>query len=239
MGNIEPQDALQVHISRFGVIPKSHQPGKWQLIVDLSHPKGYSVNDRIEPELCSLTYTSVDKAVQNVLELGTGIEMAKFNVESAYRTVPVHPDDRRLLGMQWKGEIYVDTVLSFGLRSAPKIYNALADTMQWIIRRTGSELLHYLDDFLIFGPPGPEGCSKALARALDLCARLGVPIAAHKTEGPATRIIVLGIELDSVSRMVQLPEEKLVRLQTEVRSWRGRRSCAKRELLSLIGQLLW
>ena len=72
--------------------------------------------------------------------------MAKFDVDSAYRTVPVHPDDRRLLGMQWKGGIYVDTVLPFGLRSAHKIYNALADTMQRIIRRTGNEVLHYLDD---------------------------------------------------------------------------------------------
>ena len=98
-------------------------------------------------------------------------------------------------------------------------------------------MLHYLDYFLIFGPPGPEECSKVLATALDLCARLGVPIVAHKTEGPATRIIFLCIELDSVSRMVQLPEEKLARLQTEVRSWRGRKSCTKQELLSLIGKL--
>ena len=50
---------------------------------------------------------------------------------------------RRLLGMQWKGGIYVDTVLPFGPRSAPKIYNALGDAMQWIIMRTGSEVLHY------------------------------------------------------------------------------------------------
>ena len=48
VGPIEPQDTLRVHISKFGEIPKSHQPGKWQLIVDLSHPKGYSVNDGIE-----------------------------------------------------------------------------------------------------------------------------------------------------------------------------------------------
>ena len=43
-----------VHLSRFGVIPKSSQPGKWRLIVDLSHPAGRSVNDGITPELCSL-----------------------------------------------------------------------------------------------------------------------------------------------------------------------------------------
>ena len=115
-------------------------------------------------------------------------------MESAYRMVQVHPDDRRLLGMHWKGGFYVDTVLPFGLRCAPKIYNALADAMQWIIRRSSSEVLDYLDDFLIFGQPGPEGCGKALARALDLCAMLGVPIAAHKTEVPATRINFLDID---------------------------------------------
>ena len=48
-------DADGVHVSRFGVIPKPHQPGKWRLIVDLSHPKGASINDGIDPALCSLT----------------------------------------------------------------------------------------------------------------------------------------------------------------------------------------
>ena len=29
-----------LHVSRFGVIPKRHQPGKWRLILDLSSPVG-------------------------------------------------------------------------------------------------------------------------------------------------------------------------------------------------------
>ena len=32
-----------IQISRFGVIPKSHQIDKWRLIVDLSHPKSHGV----------------------------------------------------------------------------------------------------------------------------------------------------------------------------------------------------
>ena len=36
-----------LHISRFGVIPKNNQPGKWRLILDLSSPEGHSVNDGI------------------------------------------------------------------------------------------------------------------------------------------------------------------------------------------------
>ena len=43
------------HTSRFCVIPKHHQSDKWRLIVELSHPKGYSVNDGIPESLCSLS----------------------------------------------------------------------------------------------------------------------------------------------------------------------------------------
>ena len=56
IGPLGHQAMPAVHINRFGVIPKNHQPGKWRLIVDLSHPSGFSVNDSIEPELCSLKY---------------------------------------------------------------------------------------------------------------------------------------------------------------------------------------
>ena len=48
------------HVSRFGVIPKNHQPDIWRLIIDLSHPKGYSVNDGIPKDLCSMSYITTD-----------------------------------------------------------------------------------------------------------------------------------------------------------------------------------
>ena len=60
LGPFAPEDVPEVHIHRFGVIPKSHQPGRWRLIV---HPDGKSVNDGISSELCSLQYTRVDHVV--------------------------------------------------------------------------------------------------------------------------------------------------------------------------------
>ena len=66
----DPSALPEVSIGRFGMIPKNNQPGKWQLIVDLFHPEGVSVNDGIEPELCTPSYTSVDKAVRRVCEQG-------------------------------------------------------------------------------------------------------------------------------------------------------------------------
>ena len=44
LGPFPPQAVLEVHISRFGVIPKKGV-NKWCLILDLSSPDGSSVND--------------------------------------------------------------------------------------------------------------------------------------------------------------------------------------------------
>ena len=64
LGPFLHEELGQRHISWFGVIPKASQPGKWRLIVDLSHPKGKSVNDGISPELCSLHYVKADDVAQ-------------------------------------------------------------------------------------------------------------------------------------------------------------------------------
>jgi hypothetical protein len=61
--------------------------------------------------------------------------MAKIDIKSAYRTIPVHPDDRALLGMVWNGQLFIDTTLPFGLRSAPIIFTAVADAAEWAIRQ--------------------------------------------------------------------------------------------------------
>ena len=53
----------RAHISRFSIIPKHHQPNKWRLIVDLSHPSGHSINDGIPKELSSLTYIAIDTSI--------------------------------------------------------------------------------------------------------------------------------------------------------------------------------
>ena len=82
-----------LHTNRFGVIPKGHNTGKWRLITDLSYPTGLSVNDGIDPTLCSLTYTTVDDIAETAACLGPGVLLAKVDIESAYRLIPVHPDD--------------------------------------------------------------------------------------------------------------------------------------------------
>ena len=59
------------------------------------------MNDGVAKELCSLEYVTVDHVAAVVRRLGAGALMAKIDIRSAYRIVPVHPDDRPLLGMKW------------------------------------------------------------------------------------------------------------------------------------------
>jgi len=80
-----------------------------------------------------LAYASVDHLAGLVMSAGRGSFLVKADIKEAYRIVPVHPEDQHFLGVYWEGSLYVDKVLPFGLRSAPKIFSALANALQWTL----------------------------------------------------------------------------------------------------------
>ena len=212
-----------LHINRFGVIPKGHNTGKWRLITDLSHPPGGSVNDGIDPALCSLTYSSVEQVAEVAASYPPGAMLA-------YRLIPVHPEDRWLQAVEWQGSYYVDPMLPFGLRSAPKIFNAVADALEWCLRDRG--IRH-----VVIGPPRSPVCADALDVLNRTCGELGVPIAEHKRDGPTTCLTYLGIEVDTMASQLRLPQEKLQRLQSLLVEWGNWKVCERRQLESLVGTL--
>ena len=172
-----------IHISPMGMIPKKNRPGKWRLIVDLSSPKGASVNDGISATWSSLAYTTVDHLAEIILSMGRGAYMVKADIKEAYRMVPVHPSDRDLLGVRWGKEVFVDQVLPFGLRSAPKIFSAVADAAQWILCQEGvSPILHYLD-YLIWVSKSHSKATAKKERGENL-QKAGHPTRASKVGGP-------------------------------------------------------
>lgn len=221
------------------MIPKKSQPNKWRLILDLSSPTGHSVNDGIPKDPFSLQYISVDDAIRALVELGPGALMAKFDVESAYRNIPIHRSDRYLLGMKWQNQFYVDLVLPFGLRSAPFIFDSVAAAVEWILSHNYAvkPLFHYLDDFLTLGPPDSDVCQVNVDTSIAVFSRLGLPLNAAKCEGPTTLLVFLGIELDSSKQIARLPPQKFDRILALLKSWARKKSCNKQELESLIGHL--
>lgn len=238
VGNLQEATTQGIHCSPFGLIPKRGRPNKFRLILNLSAPEGLSVNDGIAKELASLSYVSIDDVVDRIIQMGRGALMAKMDIRQAYRNVPVHPKDRPLLGMYWEGQVCVDAALPFGLRSAPLIFTALADALQWIMQQRGvTNVWHYIDDFITVGAPGTSECKENCTEMHDTCNETGLPTEPTKDEGPATILGFLGMELDSVAMEVRLSQEKLTAMRVELGKWRKRKACKKRELLSLVGVL--
>ena len=103
------------------------------------------MNKGIDASLCSLSYARIDDAVAIALDLGTGCLLAKLDLHAAYRQVPVHTEDRPFLALRCQDQLFLDAALPFGLRSAPKIFSAVADAVLRITARSGvSHGLHYL-----------------------------------------------------------------------------------------------
>ena len=97
--------------------------------------------------------------------------------------------------------------------------------------------MHYLDDFITAGPSDSAQCFLNLHSAMSVCKKLGLLLHPGKYIGPSTRLVVLGIELNSVELCACLPGQKLAARQDLISSWRSRQWCSRQELESLIGHL--
>ena len=84
------------------------------------------------------------------------------------------------------------------------------------------------------GQPHSAECQDNLNLLMELCALLGLPMAADKLEGPTTCLTFLGMELDTINLQMTLPAEKLARLKIMLRKWARLLSCQKRELQLLV-----
>ena len=121
-------------------------------------------------DLSSLSCVSVDDVVAGIIQWGRGTSLAKMDIRQAYRNVPIHPSDRPFLGMQWQGATFVDAALSFGLRSAPLIFSAIADVLQRVMEKMGIEwVAHYIDDFITMGAPSSNECAMNSATMHKAC----------------------------------------------------------------------
>ena len=78
---------------------------------------------------------------------------------------------------------------------------------------------HYLDDYITMGPSGSGVCEQNLKVMLSYCQKLGVPVSAEKCASPSSKVTFLGFELDTISMVIRLPEEKLQRIKLLVQKW--------------------
>ncbi len=175
-------------------------------------------------------------AITMIKNVGRGAWLAKVDITSAFKVMPIHPDFWHLFGIRWRGRFYFSVRLTFGCRSSPKIFDMLSEAICWILSNNYSvpHLIHLLDDFLIISPPDAIP-AKNITTVQRIFTELGVPIAQEKSLGPTQFIEFLGINLDSVKFQASLPKEKIDRIILVASSFAEGHNCSKYDLLSLLG----
>lgn len=224
-------------ISPIGLAPK--KDGTFRLIHHLSYPKGLSVNDFIDPDICSVQYSNFDQAMDIIARLGKGALMGKMDVKSAFRLLFLAESQFPLLGIQLAGKFYFDKCLPMGCSVSCATFEKFANFLQWVLEtRVGvGGLLHYLDDFFFAGPYGTMVCRDQMHEFGRICSEFGVPIAEDKTFGPTQVLVFLGLELDSIEMVVRIPKEKLLDLRAKLEEILGKKKVTLKVLQQLTGLL--
>ena len=228
--------------SPMGAFIRKHS-SKLRVVHDLSWPPGSSINTHIDETLCTLQYIMIDDAVEHVIRYGKDTLMAKLDIKNAYKHIIVDPHDWHLLGLSWPSvngvtEYYIDLTLPFGLRSSPYLFDQFARGLQFIMESKGvTDVEHYLDDFFTCGPPNTDICHVNLVKMIEACDESGFEINPDKLVSETTSLEFLGIIIDSELMQLQISPERLSCIYDELKLWNNRKSCTKRELLSIIGKL--
>ena len=133
------------------------------------------------------------------------------------------------------GLLYFDTRCPFGLRSSALVCQRTTRAVIHIFTKEGYTADVYLDDF--YGTEHPADSHFAFARLQDLFDELGLQSSPEKDCHPSTRMVCLGILVDTEKMLFEVPADRLSDLKTELLQWTQFSTFTRRQLQSLLGKL--
>ena len=201
--------------SPIGLVPKDKGLKK-RLIFYLSYPKmGESVNSGIPKELCRVKYPDFEDAVKLCIREGVNCSVAKSDMSSVFRHVPMKKDQWFLLVMKATHPLtnqtyyFVDKCLPFGSSISCAIFQNVSDAIAYIVKyRVKKSNVNYLDDYL-FAAAMKCWCDHQVQVFLDICESIKFPVALEKTFWGTQLLVFLGLLLDTKRQLVCIPVDKI------------------------------
>lgn len=219
------------------MVPKPN--GDIRLIHDLSHPPNNSLNDLASKDECH--YVTIDQALSHCTP---GSYLSTLDLQWAYRSIPIKPNERTLTGLAWKfikdteTTYLADCRLPFGARKSPAIFNRITQAIQRMMLRRGYQVSCYLDDFLIHAPT-KETCLTALNSLVALLRKLGLRINWKKLCDPCQCLTFLGVQINTVQGTLRLDPTKASALRLYLQDIGSKSRLSRKQLQSLGGKLNW
>ena len=159
-----------------------------------------------------LTLPSIDLITSKVRKLGKGSLLYKIDISRAFCHVKIDPRDYFLLGLKHQN-YYLGTCLPFGYRHGSGIFQRLSDAIRYIMTSQDHDVINYIDDVIGFGTVSTAHTSFCTLQDL------GLDISIKKLVRPSTKVICLGVEVNTEEFTVAVPQEKLSNILEMCTNW--------------------
>ena len=185
LGPMDVPPCEDFHCSPLLTCPKDGD--KRRVILNLSYPKGNSVNDLVDRQHFDhsdfkLRFPTVEEIAKESQKLGTEGYLAKVDVARAFRNLRVDPADALKFGIKWQNQYFLDIGVAFGWVHGSSAFQMVSDAVTYIMARRHHRLFAYIDDYIIVGHK--DAATRAFEDLVALLQELGLPIGTEKLHPP-------------------------------------------------------
>ena len=215
----------------------------------MSHPRnkdmGISVNGNTPSDLTKVQYTDFDQAVRLCFLEGRFCYIGKSDMTSAFRHLCIKREHWKYLVMKAQSPIdgkwyyFVDKCLPFGASISCSHFQNFSDAIAHIVTyKTRKENVNYLDDFF-FVAFLKAMCNDQINTFLEVCGSINFPVSMEKTFWGTTKLVFLGLLIDTVNQLICVPQEKVEKAKFLINRVLSRKNnkIRLRELQSITGFL--
>lgn len=209
--------------SPLGLVPKANS-SSFRVIQDLSFPRSSataSVNSEIDSDDFPCAWGTFSQCALFVATAPAGTEAAVFDVDSAYRNIPIHPSEKAHFCVMWKDEIFIDHCVAFGSASSAGLFGRVADAFVAIIQKMGADkVIKWVDDFVFGRYPRPLTTLSVFlfdeSLVFQTAAYTGLPWSLPKCSGFGPSFKYLGFLWCLRSRSVTLLDDKRLKFLSKL-----------------------
>ncbi len=218
------------YVSPYFAVPKSKRsPDKWRPILNLKR-----FNSSVRKSSFRMEEVSWIRQW-----LRSGGWFCGIDIKDAFLHVPIHKKFRKFLRFEWGGDLLEWQVLPFGLTCSPRILTTMVRPVAGYLRdKFGILLSTYMDDMLT------QAKSRELARyethvvcLVFMCCGWSLNWTKTILE-PTQTPVHLGFLFDSSNKTIAIPEDKILRLVTWIRSLLTAKETTQSDLESLMGTMV-
>ena len=223
------------------ILTREKSDGRRRIVIDLSFPSDTSINAYIKKNTImgvkrEFGLPNVDQVVECISQTKGQAYLFSCDISNCYKNLSVDPQFWPLLVIFWKEKYYVEVKLPFGARNAACFVQMVAEAILDILRREGICGFMYLDDVITISA-GLDQAKGHAHRVQQLLNELGLPLASHKNQGPATDLVWLGVKICAKTQTLSVPKQKLDKIIKLASSMANKKRLSKKNLQSIMGKI--